>query len=166
MRWTNCPIPIEAVSPSPETPSGRSVRFARAAPVAIDTWHPYVVVYDTGAVTATTVGNCLHVLAGAEPRGGGAIAFGAAAAICSTASFAPQAWKIIRSRDTSSISGKMYALTVAAFLLWLCYGWLRSDWALILPNAICLVLASFILAMKQLPQRKKEAVADTLDPKR
>ncbi len=89
---------------------------------------------------------------------------GAAAAICSTASFAPQAWKIIRSRDTSSISATMYALTVAAFLLWLCYEWLRNDWALILPNAICLVLASFILMMTQLPQRKKEAVADTLDP--
>ncbi len=89
---------------------------------------------------------------------------GAAAAICSTASVAPQAWKIIRSRDTSSISARMYALTVAAFLLWLCYGWLRNDWALILPNAICLVLASFILMMTQLPQRKKEAVADTLDP--
>lgn len=89
---------------------------------------------------------------------------GAAAAICSTASFAPQAWKIIRSRDTSSISAKMYALTVAAFMLWLCYGWLHNDWALIAPNAICLVLASFILVMTQLPQRKKEAVADTLDP--
>lgn len=90
---------------------------------------------------------------------------GAAAAVCSTASFAPQAWKIIRSRDTASISAKMYSLTVAAFLLWLCYGWLRNDWALILPNAICLVLASFILVMTQLPQREKEAVADTLDPK-
>jgi MtN3 and saliva related transmembrane protein len=90
---------------------------------------------------------------------------GAAAAICSTASFAPQAWKIIRSRDTSSISGKMYVLTVTGFLLWLCYGWLRNDWALILPNAICLVLASFILVMKHLPQREKEVVADTLDPK-
>src|SRR6266508_5950316 len=36
IRWTNCPIPIDAVSPSPETPRGSSVRLARAAPVATD----------------------------------------------------------------------------------------------------------------------------------
>jgi MtN3 and saliva related transmembrane protein len=92
------------------------------------------------------------------------IYIGAAAAFFSTASFAPQAWKIIRTRDTSAISGKSYALTVAAFLLWVSYGWMRRDWALILPNAICLALAAFILVMKHLPQGKKEAVADTLDP--
>lgn len=91
---------------------------------------------------------------------------GAAAAICSTASFAPQAWKIIKTRDTESISGKTYALTVAAFALWLSYGVMRGDWALILPNAICLALAGFILTMKHLPRRKKEAVADRLDPER
>jgi MtN3 and saliva related transmembrane protein len=89
---------------------------------------------------------------------------GAAAALCSTASFAPQAWRIIKTRDTSSISAKTYVLTVAAFLLWMSYGWLRQDWALILPNAICFLLAGFILAMTLLPQRKKEAVADSLDP--
>lgn len=91
---------------------------------------------------------------------------GSAAAACSTASFAPQAWKIIRTRDTSAISAKTYVLTVAAFLLWTSYGWLRRDWALILPNAICLVLAAFILTMKHLPQHRKDAVADTLDPER
>lgn len=93
-------------------------------------------------------------------------AIGGAAALCSTASFAPQAWKIIRTRDTSSISGKMYALAVTAFLLWTLYGWLRRDWALIAPNAICLILASFILAMTRLPEKKKDAVAEMLDPDR
>ncbi len=91
---------------------------------------------------------------------------GAAAAFCSTASFAPQALKIIKTRDTESISGKMYILTVAAFALWMSYGALRRDWALILPNAICLMLAGFILTMKHLPQGKKEAVADALDPEK
>ncbi len=90
---------------------------------------------------------------------------GAAAAICSMASFAPQAWKIIKTRDTEAISGKMYILTVAAFALWMSYGFMRDDWALILPNAVCLALASFVLTMKYLPRRKKEAVAEMLDPK-
>ena len=37
---------------------------------------------------------------------------GSAAAICSTTSFVPQAWKIIRTRDTSGLSARMYAVTV------------------------------------------------------
>ncbi len=40
MRCTNWPTPIEAVSPSPETPRGSRVRFARAAPVATDGIRP------------------------------------------------------------------------------------------------------------------------------
>ena len=40
MRWTNWPMPIEAVSPSPETPRARSSRFASAAPVATDGMRP------------------------------------------------------------------------------------------------------------------------------
>ena len=90
---------------------------------------------------------------------------GAFAALASTASFAPQAWRVIRTRDVGAISPAMYALTVAAFALWLAYGALRHDWALILPNALCLLLAGFILAMTLLPRDKREAVADAIGEK-
>jgi MtN3 and saliva related transmembrane protein len=40
---------------------------------------------------------------------------GAFAAICSTVSFAPQAWKVIRTRCTKGISTGMYLFAVAAF---------------------------------------------------
>ena len=90
---------------------------------------------------------------------------GAFAALASTASFAPQAWKVIRTRDVRAISPAMYALTVAAFALWLVYGVLRRDWALILPNALCLLLAGFILAMTLLPRGKREAVAEAIEDK-
>lgn len=89
---------------------------------------------------------------------------GSAAAICSTASFVPQAWKIIRTRDTSALSARMYAVTVTGFSLWLAYGILLGEWPLIVTNAVCLGMSAFILAMRILPQRKKEAVADLLDP--
>lgn len=72
-------------------------------------------------------------------------AIGVATVVCSTASFPPKAWQVIRRRDTASISGQMYLLTVAAFPLWSCYGLLRGDWTLILLNAICLTVAAFIL---------------------
>jgi MtN3 and saliva related transmembrane protein len=77
---------------------------------------------------------------------------GVLAVITSTGSFAPQAWKIIKTRETKDISTGMYSLTVAGFALWFA------------TNGICLVLAAFILVMKILPASGKRAVADTLDP--
>jgi MtN3 and saliva related transmembrane protein len=86
------------------------------------------------------------------------------AAITSTASFAPQAWKIIKTRETKDISTGMYGLTVAGFALWLAYGMMLGQWPLIATNSICFVLAAFILVMKLLPASGQRAVADTLDP--
>ncbi|MDB5734966.1 MAG: hypothetical protein JWN16_1603 [Alphaproteobacteria bacterium] len=87
-------------------------------------------------------------------------ALGYAAAMLSTASFAPQAWKIIRSRKTHDISLGMYVLTVAGFALWLGFGIAKREWPLVASNSICLVLSGFILTMKLLPaSRKKKAAA-------
>jgi len=86
------------------------------------------------------------------------------AAICSMTSFTPQAWKIIKTRDTNSISAPMYALTVVGFALWLAFGLLKTDWPIIIPNGVCLFLSAFILLMKLLPRAKKDAVADAIDP--
>jgi MtN3 and saliva related transmembrane protein len=89
---------------------------------------------------------------------------GGAAAVASTLSFAPQAVKVIRTRRTADISAGMYALTVCAFGLWLAYGAMLGQWPLIASNAICFLLAAFILMMKLLPARKKKAVARRLTP--
>ncbi len=40
MKWTNCPIPIDAVSPSPLTPMERMVLLASSAPVATEGMRP------------------------------------------------------------------------------------------------------------------------------
>lgn len=89
---------------------------------------------------------------------------GTLAACASVASFLPQAWKIVKTRDVKGLSPLMYLLTVSAFALWMTFGLLKSEWALIVPNALCLAAAAFILAMVLLPRRKREEVADTLDP--
>ncbi len=88
---------------------------------------------------------------------------GAAAALCSTVSFAPQAWQIIRTRETKDISTGMYLFTVVGFAAWTAYGVLLRQWPLIASNSICLLLSAFILVMKLLPQRKKDAVADEIE---
>ena len=89
---------------------------------------------------------------------------GIAAAIASTVSFAPQAWKIIKSRRTHDISTGMYTVTVIGFALWTAYGIMLAQWPLIFTNTTCLILSAFILTMKILPRRQKDAVAQALDP--
>lgn len=85
------------------------------------------------------------------------------AAVASVVSFSPQAWKIIRTRDVKGLSAGMYALTVTAFALWMTYGLLQGDWALIVPNTLCLILAGFILMMIMLPKRARDNVSDTIN---
>jgi MtN3 and saliva related transmembrane protein len=89
---------------------------------------------------------------------------GAAAAIASTTSFVPQAVKVIRTRDTSSISTGMYLITVIGFTLWISYGVLQRAWPIVASNGVCLALSAFILAMKLLPPRAKEKVAEAIEP--
>lgn len=89
---------------------------------------------------------------------------GGVAAIASTASFAPQAWKVVRTRETAGISAGTYVLACLAFALWLVYGALSAQWPVIATNAVCLAMAGFILAMKLLPRARREAVAEALDP--
>jgi MtN3 and saliva related transmembrane protein len=89
---------------------------------------------------------------------------GSLAAIASTVSFTPQAWKIIRTRDTAAISAPMYAITVVGFALWTSYGFLLGEWPIIVTNIICFLLSGFILMMKLLPPPKRDKVADALDP--
>lgn len=91
-------------------------------------------------------------------------AIGFAAAIFSTTSFAPQAWKIIKTRQTGDLSLPMYVITVLGFALWLGYGALLGQWPLVLSNGICFLLSGFILVMKLAPRRVKERIADTVDP--
>lgn len=89
---------------------------------------------------------------------------GALAAIASTASFAPQAWKIIKTRETKDLSALMYSFTLLGFALWSAYGLMLGRWPLIASNGICLALSLFILVMKLLPRSMKGRVADKMDP--
>ena len=75
-------------------------------------------------------------------------AVGIAAAICSMTSFVPQVVKIWREKDASSVSLRMYVVTVTGFTLWTAYGVLLKSWPLIGSNLISLTLAAIILVLK------------------
>ena len=89
---------------------------------------------------------------------------GGAATVCSTVSFAPQAWKVIRTRRTDGISVRTYSVTVAAFACWLGYGLMLGEWPIIVSNVVCLAFSIFILTMTVLPRRSREAVAGAIAP--
>ena len=73
---------------------------------------------------------------------------GVAAALCSMTSFGPQILKIWRERDASSVSLRMYIVTVTGFSLWIAYGVLIDSWPVAGSNVICLLASGTILALK------------------
>ena len=85
---------------------------------------------------------------------------GTVAALLTIAGFLPQAWRIIKTRDTRSLSTLMWVCSTTSFALWTVYGASLQKFPIIVPNAICCVLAGFILMMKLLPRAKRDRVAD------
>jgi len=73
---------------------------------------------------------------------------GYTAAMLTTASFVPQVWHTLRTRDVSGISLGMYASFTLGIALWLVYGIALGDWPIIAANAVTLVLATSILLVK------------------
>jgi MtN3 and saliva related transmembrane protein len=73
---------------------------------------------------------------------------GSLAALASITSFIPQILKIIRERDASSVSLRMYALTVMAFMLWTIYGALIRSWPVVVSNAAALCFSAATLYLK------------------
>jgi len=73
---------------------------------------------------------------------------GSAAATLTTTSFIPQAVRIFRTCHTTDISLGMYTLFTFGVSLWLVYGIQLSSWPIIVANAVTLLLAGTVLAMK------------------
>lgn len=73
---------------------------------------------------------------------------GFTAAFCTTVSFLPQAIKVIKTRDTASLSLAMYIIFTVGVALWLAYGIAKLDIVIITANVVTLVLAFIILCTK------------------
>lgn len=70
------------------------------------------------------------------------------AAVLSSASFVPQAYKSWKTKDLSGISLPMYSIFVLAVVLWLIYGLLINSIPVVLANIVTLIPASFVLILK------------------
>lgn len=79
---------------------------------------------------------------------------GYCAATLTTASFVPQAALTLRTRDVSGISLAMYSAFTVGVGLWLAYGIVLGEWPIILANAVTLALATTILGIKLVEDRR------------
>lgn len=75
-------------------------------------------------------------------------AIGLLAGFCTTISFLPHVMKTWRTRHTADISLGMFLVFTLGCTLWLLYGILTQNIAIIMPNAINVVLSTVILACK------------------
>jgi len=65
---------------------------------------------------------------------------GMAAAICTTAGFAPQVYKSLKTKEVESVSLTMYVVMFLGLLFWLYYGILINSFSMILANIVSGVL--------------------------
>jgi MtN3 and saliva related transmembrane protein len=93
------------------------------------------------------------------------VALGLFAAALTIVSFVAQVWQILRTRNTRSLWTPMWILWTVSSAVWSVYGVLQREWPIIIPNALCFLLAAFILMLKFLPRRKRNAVAKALLPR-
>ena len=73
---------------------------------------------------------------------------GIAAGVFTTLCWLPQVVKMLRARSARDLSLATQAAFTFGVLLWLLYGLLLGRPAIILPNAITLVLSGAVLALK------------------
>ena len=73
---------------------------------------------------------------------------GFSASLLSVLNQFPQAIKVLKSKDTHSISLMMYCIVVVAITLWLVYGIMQNDLPLITANALSLIPIVYIFIIK------------------
>lgn len=82
------------------------------------------------------------------------------AAILTTASFLPQAVLVVRTGKTDGISVTMYSMFTVGVFAWLVYGLMIGSVPVMLANAVTLVLAATILALKIKAIMRRRTVGD------
>ena len=69
-------------------------------------------------------------------------------ATLTTAAFVPQAYKIIRSRETAGVSLLMHVVFAAGVAFWFALGVILWNWPMMIANALTFVLTMIIVTMK------------------
>lgn len=83
---------------------------------------------------------------------------GLIAALFTTIANLPQAYKIIKTRSTKDVSTLTYVLLFLGLVLWIVYGFMRSDVPLILANSVSALICATILFLKFTSRKTLDAL--------
>ncbi len=75
-------------------------------------------------------------------------AVGGLAGILTTIAFLPQVIKTYQSKSAKNLSLSMFSIFCTGVLLWLVYGILKQDWAIVATNTFTLILSGILLYFK------------------
>lgn len=73
---------------------------------------------------------------------------GTIGAVLTTICWAPQAWRVIRYRNTHAISLLTNVALLIGQVCWLIYGLALNNWPLIVSNTISIMFTAVIVTMK------------------
>ena len=80
---------------------------------------------------------------------------GVGASICTGMAMLPQLIKIYQEKKPADISYLMMAILMAGLLLWIWYGTKKSDWIIIISNAVSFIINSSIVLLNLLYRDRK-----------
>ena len=73
---------------------------------------------------------------------------GFAAAICTTASYVPQLYKVWTTGTAEDLSLHMLLVLATGLSLWIVYGILQGDWVIIIANGVSVALLACLVGFK------------------
>jgi len=88
------------------------------------------------------------------------VIIGYLAGFCTAVAQFPQALKVIKTRNTQSISIGMYLIMTIGIFFWFLYGVLLSNLPMMLANGVCLIPSIYILyiTVRNIHKSKKISV--------
>jgi MtN3 and saliva related transmembrane protein len=82
---------------------------------------------------------------------------GVGASICTGIAMLPQLIKIYKEKKPAEFSFLMMTILMAGLLLWIWYGIEKSDWIIIISNAVSFLLNSSIVLLNLLYRERKSS---------
>ncbi|MDD3321139.1 MAG: SemiSWEET transporter [Paludibacter sp.] len=82
------------------------------------------------------------------------------AGFCTAVAQFPQAYKVVKTGNTESISPIMYFIMTIGIFFWFIYGLLIPDLPMIIANFVCLIPSLYILyiTIRNLKRTKKQSI--------
>jgi MtN3 and saliva related transmembrane protein len=91
---------------------------------------------------------------------------GIGAAVLTTLASIPQAYKIIKEKNTEGVSTYTYLVLLSGTTLWVVYGIMNNDWPIILANSVTALTSLLIVLLNLTSLRVIKKINETILPRK